>query len=148
MRVDFYHLKTSPMEKALPQLLERALAAGQRAVVLAASEDRVESLANVLWTYNPDSWLPHGSSKDGAPGDQPVWLTDRDENPNGAKLIFLTDGMASERLGDFDRCFDLFDGNDAEATTAARVRWSAAKAGGHDLHYWQQTDAGWKEQGV
>ena len=148
MRVDFYHLKTSPVEKALPQLLERALATGQRAVVLAASEDRIESLGNALWTSNPDSWLPHGSAKDGTPADQPIWLTDRDENPNGAKLIFLTDGMASERLADFDRCFDLFDGNNEDATTAARARWSTAKAGGHDLHYWQQTDAGWKEQGA
>jgi DNA polymerase-3 subunit chi len=148
VRVDFYHLQTSPIEKALPQLLERALSAGHRAVVMAASEDRVEALANVLWTYNPDSWLPHGSAKDGSPADQPVWLTDRDENPNAARLLLLTDGMSSERLAEFDRCLDLFDGTNADATTAARTRWAAAKSAGHELHYWQQTENGWKEQGA
>ncbi len=148
MRIDFYHLRTSPVEKALPQLMERAMQTGLRVVVMAASEDRVESLGSVLWTHNPDSWLPHGSAKNGAAADQPIWLTDCDENPNGAKLLFLTDGMASDRLSEFDRCFDLFDGNDVDATAAARTRWTTAKTDGHDLHYWQQTEAGWKEQGV
>jgi DNA polymerase-3 subunit chi len=148
MRVDFYHLESSPVEKALPQLLERVLAGGHRAIVMAASEDRLEALANLLWTYDPNSWLPHGTTKDGSPADQPVWLTDRDENPNGARMLVLTDGMASSRMADFDRCLDLFDGNSPEAKAAARERWSAAKAAGHELHYWQQTAAGWKEQGA
>lgn len=148
MRVDFYHLQTSAVERALPQLLERVLAGGHRAVVMAASEDRIEALANLLWTYDPNTWLPHGTLKDGFAADQPVWLTDREENPNGAGMLVLTDGMASSRMGDFERCLDLFDGNSVEATAAARERWSAAKTAGHELHYWQQTDSGWKEQGV
>jgi len=148
MRVDFYHLQASPVEKALPQLLERVLQGGNRAVVMAASEDRIEALANLLWTYNPNGWLPHGTIKDGFADRQPIWITDQDENPNGARMLVLTDGMASERLGEYDRCLDLFDGNDPEATAAARGRWSGAKAAGHELHYWQQTENGWKEQGV
>ncbi|MGE4061851.1 MAG: DNA polymerase III subunit chi [Rhodospirillaceae bacterium] len=146
MRVDFYHLQTSPVERALPQLLERILKTGERAVVMAASEDRVEALANTLWTYNPNTWLPHGTAKDGFAGRQPVWLTDREENPNGARFLVLTDGMASGRMGDFDRCLDIFDGNHPEMVTAARERWTAAKAAGHELHYWQQTENGWTEK--
>ncbi len=146
MRVDFYHLQASPVEVALPQLLERVLQAGHRAVVMAGSEDRVEVLANHLWTYDPDAWLPHGTLKDGFAEDQPIWLTDRDENPNAARMLILTDGMTSTRLADFDRCLDVFDGNNPQATAAARDRWSVAKAAGHELHYWQQTDTGWKEK--
>jgi DNA polymerase-3 subunit chi len=148
MRVDFYHLQASPVEKALPQLLERVIQGGNRAVVMAASEDRIEALANLLWTYNPNGWLPHGTLKDGFAAQQPIWITDQDENPNGARMLVLTDGMSSERLADYDRCLDLFDGNDPEATAAARTRWSGAKAAGHELHYWQQTENGWKEQGA
>jgi DNA polymerase IIIc chi subunit len=95
LRVDFYHLQTWPLEKALPPLLERALGAGMRAVVLAASDDRVEALASLLWTFRADSWLPHGTTKDGQAVDQPIWLSTRDENPNGANLMVLTDGMAT-----------------------------------------------------
>ena len=146
MRVDFYHLHDSPLERALPLLLDRAMQAGLRAVVMAASDDRLEALSGVLWTYTSDSWLPHGSAKDGFAKDQPIWLTTAEENPNDARLLVLTDGMTSSRLGEFDRCLDLFDGANEAATTAARERWREAKAAGHELHYWQQTPAGWQEK--
>ena len=146
MRVDFYHLLTSPLERALPQLLEKVVQSGQRAVVLAASDDRVEALATHLWIYTSESWMPHGTAKDGFAKDQPIWLTTLEENPNAARILVLTDGMASSRLGEFDRCLDLFDGASDEATVAARARWAAAKADGHELHYWQQTDTGWQER--
>jgi DNA polymerase-3 subunit chi len=147
MRVDFYHLQSWPLEKALPPLLERAMAAGMRAVVMAASDDRVEALASLLWTFRPDSWLPHGTLKDGQAADQPIWLTTHDENPNGAGLLVLTDGMASAQAG-FERCLDVFDGADPEALAAARTRWKDAKAAGHEMHYWQQTDTGWQERAL
>lgn len=147
MRVDFYHLQSWPLEKALPPLLERALGAGMRAVVLAASDERVEALASLLWTFRAESWLPHGTVKDGQAVDQPIWLGTRDENPNGANLMVLTDGMATAQAG-FDRCLDVFDGNDPDALAGARTRWKDAKALGHELHYWQQTETGWQEKAV
>ena len=145
--VAFYHLQKSPLEDVLPKLLEKTLAAGKRAVVLASSTDRIEALAQHLWTYDPDSWLPHGTAQDGAPEDQPIWLSDRDENPNGAAFLFLTDGADSARVAAYERCFDLFDGNDADAVAAARARWQARKADGHAVTYWQQTDrGGWERK--
>lgn len=145
--IAFYHLEHSPLERALPKLLEKTLAAGKRAVVIAGSAERVEALNGLLWTHDPDSWLPHGSAKDGDAGDQPVWLTTVDENPNRAEFLFLTDGATSDRLAEFERCFDLFDGHDAAAVEAARERWKIAKSAGHALAYWQQTPSGgWEKK--
>tara|TARA_R110000868_G_scaffold152534_2_gene377265 strand:- start:728 stop:1174 length:447 start_codon:yes stop_codon:yes gene_type:complete len=146
VRVDFYHLERTPVERALPQLLERVHQGGHRALVLASSPERVEALAGMLWTYNPNSWLPHGTAKDGSSGEQPIWLTDRDENHNNANMLVLTEGMVSANLPAYERCLDLFDGTNPEATAAARERWSAAKSAGHELHYWQQTPSGWQEK--
>lgn len=140
--VAFYHLQKSPLEQVLPKLLEKTLAAGKRALVLTGSAERAEALADVLWTYDPASWLPHGTREDGSPEAQPVWLSERHENANGAQFLFLTDGADSESVAAFERCFDLFDGNDAEALAVARQRWTARKAEGHAVTYWQQTDAG------
>ena len=147
MRVDFYHLQSSPLERALPPLLERVLGAGHRAVVLAASEARIEALASLLWTFRPDSWLPHGTRKDGLPDQHPVWLTEQDENPNGADVVVLTEGMVTART-EFTRCLDIFDGANEEALGAARGRWKEAKNLGHELHYWQQTETGWQERAL
>lgn len=144
--VAFYHLQTAPLDQVLPRLLEKTLAAGKRAVVIASSAARVEALAGVLWTYRPDSWLPHGSAEDGEADQQPVWLTANDENPNGATFLFLTDGADSAAIASFERCFDLFDGNDAAAVAAARTRWQVRKSEGHHVTYWQQSVSGsWQQ---
>ena len=145
-RVGFYHLTRSPLEQALPQLLERALKAGHRCVVLCGSLERVAALDSALWTQDPDSWLPHGQKTGGDAESQPIWLTDSDENPNQADLLVLLDGMTSDRLTNYVRCLDLFDGHDDEAVAAARLRYKAAREAGLELEYWQQDEkAGWKK---
>lgn len=140
--IRFYHLTRTPLERALPALLERALAAGMRSVVIAGSQERVEALNQLLWTYEERSFLPHGSRRDGHPERQPVWLTTEDENPNGADCLVLTDGAVSSRVGAYRRCLDLFDGQDPGAVEAARARWKTWKEAGHDLSYWQQDESG------
>ena len=95
MEIRFYHLTRTTLEAALPQMLEKTLERGQRAVVQAGSAARVEALTAWLWTYQDRSFLPHGSAKDGHGALQPVWLTDQDERPNGAQVLFLTDGLPS-----------------------------------------------------
>lgn len=146
--INFYHLTARPLEWALPKLLEKSLEAEARAVVMAASEERVANLNAHLWAYDQDSWLPHGGEKDGNAEEQPIWLTTEDENPNGARFLFLTDGAVSERVGEFERVFELFDGRNEDAVAAARARWKTYKDAGHTLAYWRQTDrGGWEKAG-
>lgn len=145
-RIGFYHLQRWPLEKALPQLCGKALAAGHRIVVMAGSPERVAALDALLWTADPSSWLPHGTSRDGEPESQPIWLTDQDENPNAADLLVLVDGAVSAAVGSYARCLDLFDGNDPAAVEAARGRWRMWKEQGFELVYFQQTDSGWVEK--
>ena len=144
--IGFYHLLTTPLERALPRLLERARAQDHRIVVRAASTERVEHLNALLWTYDEAGFLPHGSARDGNPAEQPIWLSDRQENPNSATILFLVDGVEADDIGNFARCIDIFDGNDEAAVAAARVRWRQAQAGGHTLTYWQQTASGWEKK--
>src|SRR5215472_9220537 len=137
--VRFYHLQRTTLEAALPPMLEKTLERGQRAVVVAGSPERVEHLTGHLWTYSERSFLPHGSARDGHADRQPIWLTAEDENPNGAQVLFLADGAASEQVGNFQLCVELFDGNDEAAVRAARQRWQTSKTAGHQLTYWQQS---------
>jgi len=140
--IGFYHLVATPLEKALPKLLEKVLGSGARAVVMAGSTERVEALNGLLWTYAPNGFLPHGSAKDGQAERQPIWLTAKDENPNGATILVLTDGAMSDHLPSYGRCLDVFDGADETAVAQARERWKLYKDAGHGLTYWQQTDSG------
>jgi DNA polymerase-3 subunit chi len=144
--ISFYHLTATPLERALPRLLERARAQGHRIVVRAGSAERVAQLDALLWTYDEASFLPHGSGRDGNAAAQPIWLTERDENPNGAVMLVLLDGVAADDLSEFARCADFFDGNDPDAVEAARGRWRVARDAGHNLTYWRQTASGWERQ--
>lgn len=142
--IGFYHLTRSTLAEALPRLLGRVLALPARALVLCAGEERLRALDDALWTCAEPDWLPHGTRE---PAEQPIFLTTEDGPPaNGATHLFLTDGVASAQLDRYLRVFDLFDGNDPAAVEAARGRWSAAKAAGHALTYWQQAARGWERK--
>ena len=76
-----------------------------------------------------------------------MWLTHLDENPNGAAFLFVADRAKSEKVGDYKRCFELFDGRDDTAVADARDRWKAYRTAGHAVAYWQQTDTGgWEKK--
>ncbi len=146
--VGFYHLTRTPLEEALPKLLEKVLASGKRAVLRAPDPDRLELLNRVLWTYTTDSFLPHGTRSDGFAEEQPVYLTTGPECPNGAAILVLVDSAHTHDLGSFERCLDLFDGRDPEAVARARERWRAASGAGHEVTYWQQNErGGWARGG-
>jgi DNA polymerase-3 subunit chi len=146
--IGFYHLTRTGADQALPQLLGRTLAAGQRALVLCGSPERLAALDTALWLCPSPDWLPHGTAESGDAELQPIWLATADPGaagaPNGARFLFLLDGAECAALGLYDRVFDLFDGADDAAVQAARRRWSAARAAGHALAYWQQAARGWE----
>jgi DNA polymerase-3 subunit chi len=145
--VGFYHLTRWPLERALPKLLERVFASDHKVVLLAPSMERVEDLTGLLWTYDPGSWLPHGSARDGNAEAQPIYLTDKEEAPNGADVLVVVEGMQPAFAGQFDRVVDMFNGRDEAAVAAARQRWKAYSAAGHTLTYWQQTESGgWQKR--
>ena len=147
--VRFYHLQRARLEEVLPVILERCHQRGERVLVLAGSSERVEALAALLWTYKPESFLPHGTAKDGEAARQPIFLGipgGESENPNGDPVQILTDGAQHPRVGDFRLVCELFDGHDAAAVAAARVQWKACKEAGHAVVYFQQGDDGkWQE---
>ena len=142
--IGFYHLTRSTLAQALPQLLGRTLAAGQRALVLGSNAPELEALSTALWAQ--PGWLPHGSASDGDADLQPIWLSTEALSANGARFLFLVDNAETDHVKDYDRVFDLFDGNNPEAVAAARVRWKTAKDAGHTLAYWQQTESSWQKK--
>lgn len=144
----FYHLTRTTIEQAAPRLLGRVLGAGGRALVLCAGAERVAALDAALWLSQDPDWLPHGLAGGEQDRWQPILLAPADVEPgNGARFLMLIDGAATARAGAYDRVLDLFDGGDEAAVAAARLRWTAARAAGHDLSYWQQGARGWEKKG-
>jgi DNA polymerase-3 subunit chi len=145
--VHFYHLQKQPLEKALPQLIEKGIERGWNCVVQAASDERVDALDALLWTYRDDGFLAHGTDREAEAAQMPVVLTTKDINPNGAKARFLVDGATAGDLKPYERAIYLFDGNDPDAVDAARDNWKEAQGEGFETIYWQQDATGrWQKK--
>lgn len=146
-QIDFYHLKRQTLSEVLPKLLLKAYALGKR-VLLKTTPENVEKINAELWTFNDESFLPHGSKKDGFAEEQPIFVTDNDENANNATFLFLINDVQTqvEKLADFERVFNIFDGNNEDSLAQARLFWKNCREAGLEVRYWQQSERGAWEQ--
>lgn len=143
--ISFYHLLSTSRERAVPKLMEKALASGANVVMLAGSDSMLKTMSDALWSNDPASFLPHGSRRDGHANEQPIYLTVADENPNAAEILCILDGSSPATIGNYSKVLDVFDGSREDEVAAARVRWAAYKTAGYALHYVKQQPGGsWK----
>ena len=146
MQVDFYHL-TSPLDRVLPRIAERVVATGGRLLIVAEPQEQRVALDRLLWSYAPESFLPHaqaGSADDAA---QPILIADdiHETAPaNAARNVAIVDGRWRDLTLTFDRAFHIFDD---EAIREARLAWKAlVDRDGVERRYWKQNDSGRWEQ--
>ena len=65
---------------------------------------------------------------------------------NRSRRRFLVDGAMLADAAPYARVAYIFDGRDQEAVARARADKQAAKAKGHAVSYWQQTQEGrWQQ---
>lgn len=143
--ISFYHLLSTSRERAVPKLMEKALASGAKVVILSSSEAQLKTMSDSLWSNDPASFLPHGGTRDGHKEQQPIYLTLTDENPNGAEILCILDGSSPASLTSYSKVLDVFDGSNEDEVANARKRWATYKAQGLALQYVkQQPGSGWK----
>jgi len=140
MQVDFYHLTTTAVERALPKIAEKIIGNGGRLLVVAESATQRQALDRLLWTYSPESFLPHGEAGGADDAAQPVLLSGSTVAANAARNIALVDGIWRDAALEFDRAFHFFD---ADRIAEARTAWKAlADRDGVTRNYWKQNDDG------
>jgi len=143
MQVDFYHLTVQPLDRVLPRIAERVVETGGRLLIVAESEAQRGALDKLLWTYSPESFLPHAEAG-GDDSAQPILIAETTDATNNAGNIALADGLWREEALGFDRAFHFFD---ADRITEARAAWKGlADRDGVERRYWKQNDEGRWEQ--
>jgi len=143
----FYHLTHSTLEQTLPGLVERSLSRGWNVVLQASTDERLEGLDDLLWTWKDESFIGHSSQRDGNEALQPVWLTVGDDNPNSAAIRFLVESAQLSDTSPYERVVYMFDGLDNEAVEQARNCWKQHKGNGDSVSYWQQSqNGGWEQK--
>lgn len=144
MQVDFYHLSATPLDRALPQIAARVVASGERLLIVSADREQRAAIDRLLWSYAPDSFLPHAELGNGDDTAQPVLIAPDVNAANGARHIALVDGQWRQDALDFTRAFHFFADDHIRE---ARLAWKAlADRDGVEPRYWKQNDAGRWEQ--
>ena len=146
----FYHLTATPLDRTLPDLLEKSLARGWRVLLRCGTQEGLAALGCGLWGDRGHSFPAHGPARAAGPGPPPVLLTLGAENANAAEVLMLVEGARATvaEMSSFFRVCLLFDGGDAAAVEAARAVWREVAAAGLTAVYWAQEDARWVRKAV
>jgi DNA polymerase III subunit chi len=145
----FYHLQRTTLERAVAPLLEKCLERGWRVLALSEAAARRAALDEALWTYDDQSFLPHGQSEAAGliASEQPILISASADNANGAAVALLMDGFDLPVATGFERCMVMFDDGDQATRQKARAQFKAAKDAGLVARYFQQSERGWSEAG-
>ena len=143
--------KTEPIQ-VVPALVKKCLENQWKVVVQCASEELRDDLNSLLWTFEKESFVPHGTEADGFPEKQPVFLTHKCENPNGAKVKMMlgmieVDEIAS--ISDFDRYMIIIDEKDPQIVKVRDEFCEHLAKAGHQAKCQNQNSNGeWSEREI
>lgn len=148
--VGFYHCTRAPVLEVAARLAAKAYGSGARMLLLAA-EPALQQLDKLLWTADPDSFLPHAISGVLDDAAQPLLLAPLGNEAlvapaNGARYLLLVDTGLPAGFTAFERVFHLFE-DGGPAHQRARDDWKAL-ADREDVarSYWQQGETGWTKR--
>ena len=134
-RADFY-LIDKPRFREQPLLLvcelaKRGYAANLSILVLARDTAQAEAIDDLMWSFDPDEYLPHQiAGMDEGDDDTPILIATPDMDiPARALLINLRDAAPT---GSFDRVLEVVPA-DPSARGPLRERWKHYQSLGFEL---------------
>lgn len=130
MQITFY-FNVRNREQALCQLVGKALAQGLEIVVLTESAAASTVLDRLLWEMPQHGFVPHCGADDPRAGQTPVIIDHRPEKLPSRSLLFNWTGQIASGLDRYERLIEIID-TDQELRAAARERWRAYQAQGHE----------------
>ncbi|EMD84368.1 DNA polymerase III chi subunit [Pacificimonas flava] len=148
VEVGFYHCTRAAPLAVLPRLVQKAAEAGFRVLIQSDDPAVRDAVDGALWTFEADSFLPHGLAGGEHDAEQPVLIAEGFDPANGARIALAIGGGLPPADAGFERILYLFDGNDNDALSRARRHWKALSArDGVTPVYWQQAERGWQKRG-
>ena len=113
------------------ELAKRGYAANLSILVLARDAAQAEAIDDLMWSFDPDEYLPHQiAGMDEGDDDTPILIATPDMDiPARPMLINLRDGAPN---GSFDRVLEVVPADPA-ARAPLRERWKHYQALGFDV---------------
>ncbi len=142
--INFYQLANRRVEAVLPQLVQKALAAGHKVLIRSGDPALLARLDTALWNFAADSFIPHAIDTEITPdraASQPVLLSAVAlPAANHADCLAQIEGDLPDDLTSMTRVLYLFG---ADSIELARARWrTLANADNVAPSYWREAEGG------
>lgn len=134
-RVDFYVLEAPSHEGLLRQacrLAEKAWQMGHRVYIATPSADATRQLDELLWTFRPDSFVPHGRYPETGGNDLPILIGHDSQPEDGAGVLVNLTPSVPEFHERFERIAEFVSG-DEESRHLGRERFRYYRDRGYDV---------------
>ncbi len=134
--VIFVEITASRMEMRACEIAEHTYAQGERLQIIAIDEEQAARLDDLLWTYKPDNFIPHGlwKSMDNESG-QSVVITTRKERVPGIASLLTMDYCPIEMVQQFSKVIHVVLVDNQERLEASRRYWTLLKDAGFSLSH-------------
>lgn len=134
--VIFVEVTASQMEIRACEIAEHTYAQGERLQIIAVDEEQAARLDDLLWTYKPDTFVPHGLWKSmDNDSDQPVVITTRKEQVPGIASLLTMDYCPIEMVRQFSVVIHVVVVDNRERLEASRRYWTLLKDAGFSLKH-------------
>ena len=132
----FVEVTASRMEMRACEIAARIYAQGDRLQIIAIDEEQAVRLDDLLWTYKPDNFVPHGLWK-GMDNDsaQPVVITTQKEQVPGIASLLTMDYCPVEMVQQFSEVIHVVVVDNQERLEASRRYWTLLKDAGFSLKH-------------
>ncbi len=121
------------------EIAERTYVKGDRLQIIAADQQQAIRLDSLLWTFRPDSFVPHGifeGEKDEIV--PPVLVCARQERFPGFDSLLMLDYCPVEIVGQFSKAIHLVVVDNPERLKASRDYWTQLRDAGFSLGHQKQ----------
>jgi DNA polymerase-3 subunit chi len=136
-KVDFYILQSGSREHTACKLIEKAFGLGHRIYVHAGSEEQLEKMDNLLWTYRAGSFIPHQRYQDdsstNSKNNSPVQLGTHDAPSVDSDVLINLAPEVPLFFSRFQRVAELV-GPDEQARVLGRQNFQFYRDRGYSLN--------------
>ena len=130
-RVEFVRLERPEKAAHLCALAEEYYLAGQRVLVVVEDDNQAVTLDQFMWTWKKGSFLPHAYDNGSMECfDEPVVITAREANPNGAQTLIAGRPCSLAFARQFQVVIDFAEVHNEELREEARRRFRSYREAG------------------
>jgi len=134
--VIFVEVTVSRMEIRACEIAEENYAQGRKLQIITVDQEQAERLDDLLWTFKPDSFVPHGLWV-GLPDEpaQPVVITTSKEAVPGMDSLLMMGYGEVDLVSRFSHAFQLVLTDNQDRLDTSRRYWTLRKDAGFSLRH-------------